>query len=134
MFKFIAQKGITIDYPNPLLSIIAGLSIYIMIIPIVILDVFLWQYQLIYFSILKIPKIKRDKYVIVDRHKLGKLSWFQKLNCIYCGYVNGMTAYAKAVANQTEIYSCAIKHESKAGGQEHQREFFEYIDYEEVLS
>jgi len=95
-----------------------------------ILDVFLWQFQQIYFRTMQIPLIQRHKYVILDRYKLGKLSYAQRFNCLYCEYANGLVAYAKAVVNQMELYSCAIKHELHPLGQEHQKNFFERERFE----
>jgi hypothetical protein len=111
-------------------SIIAAISIYSMIIPVLILDLFIFQYQNLYFRFYKIPRINREDHVVVDRHKLSKLNIFQKLNCIYCGYVNGVFSYAKAIGNQTEIYSCAVKHNVKKEGQEHQSRFYDFKDYQ----
>ena len=89
------------------------------------MDIFLWQFQNIYFRIYDIPILKRSQYIILDRYKLGKLSFWQRLNCLYCEYANGLVAFAKAVVNQMELYSCAIKHTHIPPGQEHQKVFFD---------
>ncbi|MBP6921079.1 hypothetical protein KBB89_00840 [Candidatus Gracilibacteria bacterium] len=115
---------------NPIVGFFAGFSSYSCIIPLVILDGFLWQFQNIYFRIMEIPLIQRRKYVILDRYKLGKLTFSQKFNCFYCEYANGIVGYAKAVVNQMELYSCAIKHELNPLGQEHQKDFFEREKFE----
>lgn len=112
------------------MGVVAAFSSYSCIIPLGILDVFLWQFQNIYFRIMEIPFIDRRKYVILDRYKLGKLTWGQKVNCFYCEYANGVVAYAKAVVNQMELYSCAIKHEFHPLGQDHQKDFFERERFE----
>lgn len=103
---------------------------YICIIPLVLVDIFMWQFQNIYFRIFDIPLLERKKYVILDRYKLGKLTFWQKFNCFYCEYANGIVAYAKAVVNQMELYSCAIKHEHHPLGQNHQNDFFEREKFE----
>ena len=41
-----------------------------------------------------------------------------------------MIAWVKAVINQTEIYSCAIKHKKPVKGQDHQNDFYEYEKYD----
>jgi hypothetical protein len=35
------------------------------------------------------------------------------MNCMYCGYGNGVLAYAVEVAARTEQYWCPIKHASR---------------------
>jgi len=49
---------------------------------------------------------------------------------MYCGYANGLIAWIKATLNVTEAYSCAIKHSVNKQGQEHQRWFYEYGEFE----
>ncbi len=48
----------------------------------------------------------------IDRHKLAYLSPLQKLNCVYCGYANGVLGFAREVAARTEQYWCPIQHET----------------------
>ncbi len=108
---------------------LAAVSIYGMILPIVFLDIMLWQYQVIYFGLSNIPKIDRSQFFTLDRGKLRQLTFMQKLNCLYCAYANGVMAYGKAVTNQTEVYSCAIKHATLTSGCEHQDDFYEYEEF-----
>ncbi len=94
------------------------------------MDFFLWQFQNIYFRTYDIPILDRKKYIIMDRYNLKKLTFPQKINCLYCEYANGIVWYAKAVVNQMELYSCAIKHSVQPLGQEHQKDFFERKDFD----
>ncbi len=87
--------------------------IYAMIIPIVFLDLTVSVYQAICFRLWKIPRVKRSEYVIIDRFRLEYLKGFQKLNCIYCGYANGVLAFSRMVAGETERYWCPVKHEEE---------------------
>ncbi len=87
--------------------------IYAMIIPIVFLDLTVSVYQAICFRLWKIPRVKRSEYVIIDRFRLAYLNGFQKLNCIYCGYANGVLAFSRMVAGETERYWCPVKHEEE---------------------
>ncbi len=108
------------------LRVIAGTAIWAMVIPTMLIHLSLWLYQEIYFSTYEIPKMRFRDFLIMDRQKLSKLTWGQKLSCAFCAYTNGVAAWFKAVSNQTEVYSCAIKHSVFKEGQEYQKEFFEY--------
>jgi hypothetical protein len=71
MNKYIViAKGKHIAIFNDFIGIFAALSSYICIIPLVVTDIFLWQFQNIYFRILEIPLVERKKYVVIDRYKL----------------------------------------------------------------
>jgi len=76
--------------------------------------------------------IKRNKYIKIDRHKLKYLNWFEKLNCIYCGYANGFLHYASVIAAETEKYWCGIKHSKDKNfiPPNHHKDFLEYGDGE----
>jgi hypothetical protein len=87
--------------------------IYGMIIPAIILDISLIVYQYGAFSLYRIPYVKRSDYFIYDRRFLDYLNWFQKLNCLYCSYVNGLFAYAVEIGARTERYWCPIKAANK---------------------
>lgn len=67
-------------------------------------------YQFICFPAYGIPKVRRSDYIILDRHKLRYLNSIERLNCAYCGYVNGVIAYVQEVAGRTEQHWCPIKH------------------------
>jgi hypothetical protein len=65
--------------------------------------------------------------VVIDRHHLHYLNILQKLNCVYCGYVNGVISWARELASVTEQYWCPIKHARKVRGS-HTR-YAQFIDY-----
>ncbi|MBF0424175.1 MAG: hypothetical protein HQL73_14420 [Magnetococcales bacterium] len=79
-------------------------------IPLVLLDLMVTLYQAICFPVYGIPTVCRSEFVVIDRHKLAYLSWLEKLNCVYCGYGNGVLAYAREIASRTEERWCPIKH------------------------
>jgi hypothetical protein len=83
--------------------------IYIMIIPAVILDIFIIFYNNIALPLYRIPKVKRKDHFIYDRQFLAYLNIVQKINCIYCSYVNGLFSYATEIGARTERYWCPIK-------------------------
>ena len=44
---------------------------------------------------------------------LAYLNGLQKLNCVYCGYGNGLISFVREVSGRTEAYWCPIKHASR---------------------
>lgn len=106
--------------------------IWMVFIPLVILDVFISLYHLITFPIYGFKYLKRVDYVLIDRHKLKYLNLWQKLNCVYCGYANGLLKYALKIAAMTEKYWCGIRHKSRDGFNEpnHHKDFIDYDDEE----
>jgi hypothetical protein len=105
--------------------------IWAVLLPALVLDIFVSIYQAICFPIYKIPKVKRDEYIILDRYKLFYLNNIEKLNCLYCEYFNGLIAYVREIAARTEQHWCPIKH-AKQPPHIHSRydKFFDYGDVE----
>lgn len=105
--------------------------IYGMIVPSVIWDICLEIYHKVAFYLYGIEYVNREEYIKIDRHKLSKLNPIQKLNCVYCGYVNGLLAYSVQVAAETEKYWCGIKHENRDGfvQPQHHNDFHEYTEF-----
>ena len=93
------------------LIILTAPLIYAMVIPAVLLDFFVFLYHSICFPVYGIEKVERGDYIIIDRHKIARLNGIQKLNCVYCGYFNGLIAYVQEIAGRTELYWCPLKHE-----------------------
>ena len=87
--------------------------IYSMIVPIALFDLSLSLYQAVCFRLYGIPRVRRADFVVIDRHHLGYLNAIEKLNCVYCGYGNGVISYAREVISRTEQYWCPIKHARK---------------------
>ncbi|MFD2173917.1 hypothetical protein [Rhodobacter lacus] len=90
--------------------------IYAVFIPFVLLDLFVSLYQAICFPVYGIPKVKRREHVVIDRQMLAYLNLVQKINCVYCGYGNGVISYVREVAARTEQYWCPIKHARRVKG------------------
>jgi hypothetical protein len=113
----------------PLSNILSAPIIYMMIIPAVLLDIFLFIYVKVIFGVYGFPSIKRGDYIVFDRQYLGYLNPLEKLNCVYCSYFNGLINYTAAVAARTELYFCPIRHAKKiAYVHEHYYEFLPYGD------
>lgn len=115
----------------PFLTLLTAPVIYALIFPLAFLDLSVSIYQRICFSAWGVVQVKRSEYVVIDRHYLAYLNGIEKLNCIYCGYGNGVIAYAREIAAKTEHYWCPIKHaHSSKGRHERTLDFFEYGDAE----
>ncbi|MCE9500368.1 MAG: hypothetical protein K8R21_07710 [Leptospira sp.] len=87
--------------------------IYSMIFPLLFLDISITIYQGICFRLYGIPAVNRGDYIAIDRRSLAYLNLFEKINCEYCGYANGLIAYSMEIAARTEQYWCPIKHARK---------------------
>lgn len=101
--------------------------IYGMIVPIAFLDLCVTIYQFACFPVWGMKRAKRGDFVVIDRHRLAYLNSIEKLNCIYCGYANGVIAFTREVAARTEQYWCPIKHATKPSGT-HDR-YSAFLDY-----
>jgi len=96
------------------LYILTAPIIYSVIIPLVLLDAFIFIYQQVCFRVYGIPMVSRTKYIIIDRHHLKYLNIIEKVNCVYCGYGNGLIEYIREVFARTEQFWCPIKHARRA--------------------
>ena len=114
-----------------LLNLLTAPVIYSGIIPLLLLDLFLFVYQRLCFPIYGIPYVRRADYLVFDRTDLPYLNLIEKLNCGYCSYGNGLAAYFREVACRTEQYWCPIKHARRIrAAHERYPGFFEYGDAE----
>ena len=84
--------------------------VYSLLLPIALLDAAVSLYQAVCFRLWRVAAVRRSAHLILDRHRLSYLNGPQKLNCLYCGYANGVLAYAVEIASRTEQYWCPIKH------------------------
>jgi hypothetical protein len=108
-------------------NVVSAPFIYAMMVPFVVLDLFLFIYQSICFPLYRIPKVKRSNYVIVDRHQLAYLNVIEKINCMFCGYADGLLAYTRQVLSRTEMYWCPIKHARRV--LDPHRDYYRFGDY-----
>ena len=96
-----------------ILNILTAPIIWSILFPAVLMDMVMSFYQAVCFPVYGIPKVDRSKYIVIDRHYLRYLNGVEKLNCTYCGYVNGLIGYIQEIAARTEQYWCPIKHARK---------------------
>lgn len=129
--KLLKTSLVTFLKRSPLASLIVAPAVYGLIIPIALLDLGVWIFQLVCFTAWGMERVKRSDHVIVDRHRLSYLNGIEKLNCWYCGYANGVIALAREVASRSEQYWCPIKHALRVRARHPRyRNFVEYGDAE----
>ena len=115
---------------NPI-ALMTAPVIYSMVLPIALLDVWASVYQWVCFPVYGISRVRRSAYVVVDRHHLAYLNAVEKLNCVYCGYANGVFAYVREIAGRTEQFWCPIRHAGRVRAPHaHYRKFVDYGDAE----
>ena len=90
--------------------LISSPFIYAMIIPSIIWHVSIEIYHQICFRLYGIPLVNFREYFIFDRQLLSWLNTWEKINCIYCSYVNNLIRYSSEIGGRTERYWCPIKY------------------------
>jgi hypothetical protein len=114
-----------------ILNLLTAPVIYSMVVPIALLDLWISLYQTICFRAYGIARVRRSTYIVIDRQHLAYLNSIEKLNCVYCGYANGVFAYVREIAGRTEQYWCPIRHAKRVHAPHaHYRHFIDYGDAE----
>jgi hypothetical protein len=73
--------------------------------------------------------VRRSDHLVFDRGHLAYLNWFERFNCSFCSYANGVVGYVREVAARTEQYWCPIKHARRIlGAPERYQSFADYGD------
>ena len=110
------------------LNILTAPIIYSMVVPIALIDASFTIYQGLCFPLYGIAHVRRTVYVAaVDRRHLAYLNAIEKINCVYCGYANGVLAYVREIAGRTEQYWCPIRH-AKAVRDPHAH-YLDFVDF-----
>lgn len=94
-------------------SLLTAPLIYLMVVPLAIVDLFFTLFQHVCFRAYGVP---RNEYLVIDRHRLVYLNTIERLNCTYCGYGNGVVACTHEVIARTEQYWCPIRHARRVRG------------------
>jgi len=97
------------------MAIVTAPVIWLCLLPAILMDAVVTLYQWVCFSVYNIPKVRRGDYIVIDRHNLSYLNFIEKMNCVYCGYFNGVVAYAREIGARTEQHWCPIKHARRIG-------------------
>jgi len=112
---------------TPPRHIVTAPLIYAMVVPLALLDVALITYQQVCFRAYGVPRVARRDYLVIDRHQLSYLNGIEKVNCMYCGYANGLMSFAQEVVARTEQFWCPIKHARRVQGV-HNR-YYQFAEY-----
>lgn len=129
--KLLVKKWMAYVYESGFLMILTIPVIWGAVIPAVLMDFTVSIYQWICFPIYGIPSVRRGDFMIVDRQSLSYLNWIEKLNCVYCGYFNGLLGFVREVAARTEQYWCPVRHARTPNSVHSRYRFFlEYGDAE----
>ena len=112
-----------------LTSVLTVPVIYSVLLPLLLVDLSLSLFQHTCFRAYGVPLVVRRRYMVNDRHKLAYLNSIEKVNCTYCGYANGVMAYAREIISRTEQHWCPIRH-ARHVPDAHKRypQFFPYGD------
>jgi len=129
--KEMRQGVVAFLISTPIMSLLVAPVIYSLYIPLALLDLWITLYQAVCFRAYGIPRVRRSDFIVLDRGGLPYLNFIEQFNCNYCGYANGLVAYAREVASRTEQYFCPIKHARKIlGTHDRYRNFFDFGDGE----
>ena len=116
---------------SQILTVLTAPVIYGLLVPIALLDLSVSVFQAICFRAYGIARVRRSQYIVIDRQHLAYLNGIEKLNCVYCGYANGVFAFVREVAGRTEQYWCPIRHAKRVRAPHpHYRAFVDYGDAE----
>ena len=103
--------------------------IYATCVPFALLDLCVSIYQAACFRVYGIARVSRSEHMMFDRSQLAYLNWFERFNCRFCAYANGVISYAREIASRTEQYWCPIKHSRRIlGAHERYQAFCDFGD------
>ncbi|MGE0447931.1 MAG: hypothetical protein AB7P99_22100, partial [Vicinamibacterales bacterium] len=114
------------------LNLLTTPVIYALLVPFVFVDVSVRLYEAVCFPIYGIASVQRAAYFVHDRYRLPYLTAVERLNCLYCSYVNGVLGYVQEVASRTELYWCPIKH-ARSARSPHAR-YRQFADYGDAMA
>lgn len=100
--------------------------IYGMLFPSIIFHISIEIYQQVCFRLYGIPLVNFREYFINDRQLLSWLNPWEKINCIYCSYVNNLLRYSAEIGGRTERYWCPIKYYRRV--KKHHSQYSKFID------
>lgn len=108
--KLWRKRNVHITLPINWRYLISAPFIYSMIFPAIFWHICIEIYQQICFRLYGIPLVDYKEYFIYDRKLLAWLNPWQRINCIYCSYVNNLIRFSSEIGGRTERYWCPIKY------------------------
>lgn len=123
-FKIWKRKGNWIKVPISFRYIMSMPFIYGMMIPSLIFHASIEVYHQVCFRLYGIPLVYGKDYFVYDRQLLSQLNIFERINCIYCSYVNNLIRYSAEIGGRTERYWCPIKYHHRISNQHSQYDKF----------
>ena len=63
-------------------------------------SVTLLYYKIFVRPLLALPPLRARDHVILDRYDISGLTWFDRINCLYCEYANGVTHLFQSEVDQ----------------------------------
>lgn len=61
-------------------------------------------YQWFLRPLLGIPRVRWADHVIIDRHRIAGMSGFDRFNCMFCGYANGLCTMANREMDHLAVF------------------------------
>lgn len=108
--KLWRHKTSRVQIPINWRYVLSSPFIYGMIFPAVVWHVAIEIYHNVCFRLYGIPLVNYREYFVYDRKLLSWLNVWEKINCIYCSYVNNLIRYSSEIGGRTERYWCPIKY------------------------
>jgi len=59
-------------------------------------------YKIFFASWYGARRVRAADYLVLDRYSISSLAWFDRLNCLYCEYANGVTLMLQAELDQVQ--------------------------------
>ena len=106
----VQHDGVTWLPHGELANMLTTPVIYAQLITFLLLDAFVTAYQWLCFPVYGIARVPRRRYFVMDRHRLPYLTAYEKMNCAFCAYANGVLGYVREVTARTEQFWCPIQH------------------------
>jgi hypothetical protein len=108
-------------------TLITAPLVYSLLVPMAVVDGWVTLYQALCFRAWGLPRVRRRPYFIFDRQHLAYLNGLERVNCVFCGYANGVIAYVREVAARTEQYWCPIRHGRRV--RDPHARYVQFVDY-----
>lgn len=109
-FRLWKYKGKAVNLPINWRYLLSAPFIYSMIMPAIFWHICIEVYHQTCFRLYGIPLVNYRQYFVYDRQLMAWLNPWEKINCIYCSYVNNLIRYSSEIGGRTERYWCPIKY------------------------